>query len=510
MPLIPILLSDSARQVEYKIHLTAQVAAEQEALVNLGRWRDYFNGDQPLLLSDDQQAFVDYILSPRGSYPIDNKVRTVVNKLRRRVNCQGFVMPDTPAAEMKVAQAMPQGAASAAEWAWLWWHLNKMDSGERSLYESAIRDAWAYVVVSHDGSKPVFHVEERWDGVSGIRFFWDDDRLRRAPLYAVKYWYTKDPLLVTNNVQRITLYTADAVYKWARLTSKQAPFFNVVGWDDEDKTLAQVMDDGDTEWPVRWTDSGGAPLGLAVVPFVSPFGSIVDGLIGLQDALNKTWVDVIVNADQQGFGQIAVEYEDRLPTVTTTATGNYGSTVIDDDGYGMRPGRIMEVLKARVHKLPADDMAGLHNTLRLITTAIAANTEMPLHYFIPLSGEVPSGAALDELSKPVGELAEELTVAWSDSWREVMALGMKLDRQYGSYRGEPAAVMPVWKPQPKTPETEANALAPLEAATRAIGNLVAAGATIQGAATTVGEMLGLSPDAIEMLVRGDAVDGIEP
>jgi hypothetical protein len=514
MPVIPILYSDTARQVEYKIQVAAAVADEQDALANLATWRNYYSGAQPLLLSEDQAAFVAHVLSSDGSYPIDNKIKTVVNKLRRRINVQGFVMPDASAVDLETASALPANPSTAAEWCWRWWHQNKMDSGERELYKSALRDGWAYIVVSHDGTKPVFHVEERWDGSNGIRFFWDNDRLRRTPLYAVKYWHTKDPLNIAASIQRVTLYTASAVYKWARFADyrRQGIFFNVIGPEPDDTTLTRITDDEDGgEWPVAWTDGRGNPMGLAVVPFVAPMGSVVDGLIGLQDALNKTWIDIVVNADQQGFGQFVATYPGALPNVATTETSGYGAGVVDDDGYGLRPGRVLELGGgATMSKMPADDMVGLHGTARLITTAIAANSEMPLHYFIPLSGEVPSGAALDELSKPVGELAEELCVSFGDAWREVMVLAQKLDSQYGAFKGEPQQVAVQWMPQPKSPETEASALQPLEAATRAIQNLVASGSAYEAAAAVVGGLMGLSRETIDLLVRGDVVDGVTP
>jgi hypothetical protein len=65
-------------------------------------------------------------------------------------------------------------------------------------------------------------------------------------------------------------------------------------------------------------------------------------------------------------------------------------------------------------------------------------------------------------------------------------------------------------PQPKSPETEASALQPLEAATRAIQNLVASGSAYEAAAAVVGGLMGLSRETIDLLVRGDVVDGVTP
>lgn len=511
MPVIPILLSDTRRTVEYKIQLAGQVAAEQDAIDALELWRKYYAGNHDLLLNDDQRAFLANILSANGRFPVDNKLKVVVDKLRRRVNVQGFVVPGDTSHDSKDAQPVPTSPSTPAEYVWAWWHANKMDSGERELYRHALTDEWAYVVVGHDGQKPTFSIEERWDGTSGIRFFWEDAYLKRNPLYAVKHWYTRDPLNSdASNIERITLYTANAIYKWIRFTDKkQILQFDNVTADPDDTTLHRIQDATDASWPLPWTDAQGNPLGLAVVPFVAPMGSIIDGLIGLQDALNKTWIDAVTLADQQAFGQVVVSYPGGLPPNATTTTGSAnGSKTTDDDGLGLRPGRILEIGGGAIaSKLPADDMKGLLDASRALTTAIAGNSEMPLHYFQPLSGEVPSGAALDELSKPVSEVAEELTVAWSDAWQSVMVLGQRLDRLYGKYKGEPLALMPVWKPQPKSPETEANALQPLVQIFNAVKAAVESGASYEAAVEVIGGLTGLSK---EQIVKLQAIDPNPP
>lgn len=502
MPVIPILLSDTAAAVDYKINLVGQVSAIEDENEALKLRRRYYAGDHDLLLTDDQVAFFDNIISKAGKYPIDNKIAVVVNKLRRRINVQGFAMPDEQAVTSETAAAVSLSAHSAAEWAWRWWADNKMDAAERDLYQAALVDGYGFVSVepAADGN-PVFHVQKRWDGESGIRFFWEQDSVQRNPAYAVKYWYTRDPLnLDANNLLRITLYTKDRIYKWIRLTNaaKQAKYFNLLEREGDDPNLYRILDAGETSYPIEWTDKQGKALGLPVVPFVAPMGNLVDGVIGLQDALNKTWVDIIALGDQQGFGQIVVQYPGSLPTNTQTATGavNTASTT-GDDGLGMRPGRILELGGgANAQKLPADDLTGLHNTVKLIVTAIASNIEQPLYHFIPLSGEVPSGAALDELSKPVAEQAEEVTVTFTDSWREVMSLAQRISATFGGgYTGEAVMLTPRWMPQPKSPETEANAYNPAVQLVNAIGTLTGLGISVEGAA----RFLGVGEDRIKLL-----------
>ena len=193
-----------------------------------------------------------------------------------------------------------------------------------------------------------------------------------------------------------------------------------------------------------------------------------------------------------------VSYPGNLPSVNQSTTGNANSsTTTGDDGLGMRPGRVLELGGgASANKLPADDLTGLHNTARLAVTAIAANSEMPLHYFIPLSGEVPSGAALDELSKPVAEQAEEVTVAFTDSWAEVMSLAQKVHKVFGTgYTLDPVTLMPKWKPQPVSPDSMANSFQPEKTLADTIKVYVDMGVSVEGAAA----FLGVSPDRLKLL-----------
>jgi hypothetical protein len=504
MPVIPILLSDNAATVDYKVRLAGQVSDIENEIADLVLRRRYYGGDHDLLLNNDQKAFLDNIISKNGRHPIDNKTAVAVDKLRRRINVQGFAMPNEQATEEQTTAAVATTPTTAAEWVQQWWNDNKMDALERDLYQHALVDEYAFVSAepksATDGT-PVFHIQKRWDGDSGMRIFWEQDSINRNPLYAVKYWYTRDPLnLDANNLKRITLYTKNAIYKWIQLTNpdKQAKYFNLLEKEDDDTNLYQIQDNVGDPFPIPWVDSKGEPLGLAVVPFVIPMGNIVDRVMGLQDALNKTWLDIIATADQQGFGVYWAGYTGQVPNVNISTTGGAsGATTTSDDGYGIRPGSVIEMPNnATLNKLAADDMTGLHNTIRLIVTAIAANSEMPLHYFIPLSGEVPSGAALDELSKSVAEQADEITVAFSPAWSEVMTLAQKISKEWnGGYKGEAVRLTPKWKPQPKSPETEANAFNPMVQLTNAIAALSGLGVSVEGAA----RFLGCSEEQIKSL-----------
>ena len=87
MPVIPILPSDSRVAVEYKIYLAGQVELLQADLADLRKWRNYYAGSHDLLLSDDQKAFLEGVIDVDSEdWPLDNKVRKVVDKVRARLN----------------------------------------------------------------------------------------------------------------------------------------------------------------------------------------------------------------------------------------------------------------------------------------------------------------------------------------------------------------------------------------------------------------------------------------
>jgi hypothetical protein len=286
---------------------------------------------------------------------------------------------------------------------------------------------------------PRFTLGKRWDGSSGIRVIYEDAEARQNPIAAVKYWYTLDPVNIeASNVLRATVYTRAAVYKFARFAQeRQARWFDIAGEKTEDGYWP-IKDPGDASWPLAWMDTAGKSLGIAVVPFLSPRGSLLSDIIGLNNALNKTNLDMLATADQQGFGLIAVQYE-TLPSVPSS----------DDpsgDGLGLRPGSALETT-GKVTKLAADDMKGLLDYARHLTISISSNSDIPFHDFVPLAGEVPSGAALQELGRGLAEHAEECTVWFGGSWQRAMQLAQRLEALYGSaLRGEPVRLTPVWKP----------------------------------------------------------------
>lgn len=453
MPVIPILLSDSAATVQYKVYLAGRQAAQDAELDRLRRRRAYYAGDHDLLLSDDQQAFLAGVIdADEDGWPVDNKCRAVVDKVRSRLSVIGFRDADGNRKVFEQAEGEPGDetiavpidptAADPLSRAVGWWMDNDLDRFEGELYKAAFRDGEAFILTDVSAGGMIrYTLAEAWDGDSGVRMVYEDVQTRLKPVMAIKYWYTMDPAGADGaNVARCTVYTASAIYKYARLTTRtQQSLYDgrIVGTTTDDG-WTPITDAGDAAWPLPWVNTAGAPLGLAVARFVSPRGSLIDPVLGLNNALNKANLDLLAVGDQQGFGLITVRY-DSLPPL---AADNDPTTAAD--GLGLRPGRALETT-GDVSKLPADDMAGLLALASHWVQAISANSSIPLYEFLPVTGEVPSGAALQMLDSALADVADEGALWFGSAWRQVMELSQKLDALYNGAPGEVARLFPIWK-----------------------------------------------------------------
>lgn len=464
MPVVPILLTDTQKTVEYKLFLFRNAALRTEEASRVRMYRDYYKGDHELLLSDDQRAFLKGVISDDDKWPVDNKCLTVVRKIKGRLEVEGFrdsqgrrlMIEDAdgdPEEQMNTeaqATAQAQGVLQSIVG---WWVDNGMERWEPELYKSALRDGEAYIIVDHDGQKPRFTWIEKWDGDTGVYMVYEDPVTKLRPLMAIRYWWAASPLELdagstttsggstqptTANagwVQRVTVYTASAVYKYAHFADRrQQQYYNVVGPMTDDG-FYPIKDPNDAQWPVPWVDKDGQPLGLAVAPFITPDGSVIEPIIGLNNALNKANLDILAAADQMGFGVLVTKYETMPPLVDDPTTGQ--------DGLGLRPGRMLETT-GDVSKIPADDMGGLLDVARHWVQSIAANSDIPVYEFTPTLTEVPSGNALQMLDESLARRAQECIHSYNAAWRAVLLLAQRLDVLWGDMAGDPVRVSPVW------------------------------------------------------------------
>jgi hypothetical protein len=397
-------------QLEQFIHVQAQVdrQANDAALVRL--MREYYDGEHPVMLTTRQQEFLGALLADGMPTFAHNLVKATLDTLRERLNVTGISAgEDDDAANTEIAAAM-----------WEWFERARLAAEQIRLYRRALRDGKTYLMVDYDAvaMRPRFtlHHLDAGESQPGVMLHRDPEDENRV-LFAVRYWYTGvNPLRPGEaGVARKTVYLPGEIRKYSMGKAGQ--------WQP-------YQDEGDASWPLPWVDVTGEPLGIPIVEFANPGGSEAEQIIGLQNALNKSWLDLIAAADHNGFPVLALEYD-------TTRLGPSAQTQSDADNKDadeirFSPGRLLEVDDAVVHRIEAANPVPMIAVIDRIEQAISGVSRTPAYYLRPVGGgEVPSGEALKQLESGLVRRAEERQLVFGQSWDDVFALAYRVNQTYG-------------------------------------------------------------------------------
>jgi hypothetical protein len=405
----------SGQQLEQLIHMQSLVARQNEQAEKVLALRRYYDNLHPILLTRRQREYLGDLLSDEEFPFAHNHVKSVIDTLRERLSVTGVSIEGV----QEDAANTPEAQVGTAFWEW--WTKARLDSEQIRLYRRALRDGVTYIMVDYDPDKqrPRFslHHVDAGDREPGIVMHRDPSDANRV-LFATRHFTTFDPLNPgETGRQRKTVYLPDQIRKYIMGRSGQ--------WE-------QYMDAGDVMWPLPWTDRTGAPLGVAVVEFANPGGSEVEQIIGLQNALNKAWLDLLAAADTSGFPLIAVEYDSsRLgPRLGATADSDADNTGADE--IRLSPGRAIEIDDATVHRLEAADMGQMIAVIDRIEQAISGVSRTPAYYLRPVGGsDVPSGEALKQLESGLVRRAEERQLVFGQAWEDVFTLAYRVNQAYG-------------------------------------------------------------------------------
>jgi hypothetical protein len=399
-----------AQQLESFIHMQSIVARQKDAADRILALRDYYDGEHPVLLTERQQQYLGDLLSDQEFTFAHNIVRSVIDTLRERLAVTGIGIEGTSEEDTNTPEAIVSRAM------WEWWTKSRLDSGQIRLYRRALRDGKAYVLVDFDNEKqrPRFtsHHVDAGDREPGIMLYRDPSDLDTV-LMAIRHFVPDNPINPAEvGRERKTIYLPDQVRKYVMGKGGQ--------WEP-------YMEPGDTSWPLPWVDRRGRPLGVLAIEFENPGGSEVEQIIGLQNALNKTWLDLIAAADTSGFPIPWVAYEEDIPLDTQSDADGVGT-----DEIRLSPGRLLEVVKAKVGRLEAADLMPIIAVIDRIEQAISGVSRTPSYYLKPVGGsDVPSGEALKQLESGLVRRAEERQLVFGQAWQDVFALAYRVNQAYG-------------------------------------------------------------------------------
>ena len=424
------IMALTPQQLERFIHLQAIVDRQADDAARVRAYRDYYAGNHPILLSKRQQEYLGALVEDTEFVFAHNLIRSVLDTLRERLDVSGFSINGASADEAELSET-PEPAAQVAALFWQWWKDSKNDSAQIVLYRRAMRDGKAYVIVDWDAAagrpKFIVHRLDAGDVQPGIIMHHDPDD-ENEPLYATRYFYTFDPLNPgKTGIQRKTVYLPGEIRKYIMAGDGQ--------W-------APHMDAGDSAWPLPWVDATGAPLGIPVIEFANPSGSEIDPIIGIQIALNKTWLDLIAAADTNGFPLLAIEYQN---------DGNFGAIQDDagidgNDEFRISPGRAIEVDNANVKRLEASNLQPMIETMWTIVQAISGVSRTPAYYLRPVGGgDVPSGEALKQLESGLVKRAQERQLIFGQAWENAFSMAYRLAQTFGNVpEVDPLSIQTVW------------------------------------------------------------------
>lgn len=412
-------------------------------------YRDYYNGIHNVPLTARQKEY----LERNGVHFRFNFLRLPVDVLVQRLQVVGFDAPP------------PYGGNDGRFWEW--WNASRMDGAQVALHRSVAVDGDTYALVEWDDEtgRPVIYHEPAYDGSEGVKVTYASSG-RRKIAFASKRWRETNPA-TGKTWKRLNIYTPDEIYKY-------------ISSSDGEYAWEQYQEDGDASWPLAW------PLG--VVPVVhfrhdddgGAWGlSELDGLIPIQNALNKAVVDLLEGADKTAYQII-------------TLTGGKA------EGVMVAPRQILyhPAPEANWGSIPAGDIEKLIRLKNDFIASIAQIARVPLSYF-QVTGQIASAETQRADDTGLVSKAEAEALSLGNAWEDVMWLCHKAEQAFGRGAREVDYISTQWNSFERVDK-----LALEQRRSEIVQALVNAGASLHGAV----RVAGYSDEAQEDLLRGDWVE----
>lgn len=362
-------------------------------------YREYYDGEHDTQLSDRQR---EYLQLKVGEEFNDNYCPVVVDALAERLNVIGIK------------------AENQSETMWDWWQINRMDATQKTTHTGAVRDGDDYILVSWDNDKdiPTFSYEPAYDGSEGVEVVYGFEH-RNTPIYAFKRW----PI---EKGERLNIYYPDEIKKYTRQNE-----------GDKGNDWAEFKDEGDTEWPVPWKNDAGEPLGIPVIHFKNGdrgynYGqSELKNIVPLQNALNKSIIDLVAAAD-------------------TTAFRVYWMIGDDPSGIKVVPGSWIYSTKppseASIGHISGEDLSKMIEFKDTFVTEIARVSRTPLSYF-QMSGQVAAEGTMKQQESGLVARAKDRQVVFGNAWEDAFYLARRLWNVYANAESldEEEMIEVLWK-----------------------------------------------------------------
>ena len=417
-------------EVAYASWLAQEEASRQKNVILA---RDYYKGDQNVPLTDRQKAFLGFN-APESRFAF-NYCAIVVNAVSERMIVERF-STDT-------------NNEALEQWAKDLWRANRMDQHQQDTHQGAVCDSEYFLIVDWDeeNERPRLLPHPRYtdptvdgDGFGCKAHYVDDDPIQPMR-YASKRWTEttwEGPKRVTT--QRMNLYYPDRV-EWYALAGGGGTtdwvLERIEPWTVGKVAPGAYDDDG------NWIPNESAePRGIPVFHYInSDEQSELWDAIPIQDAINKTALDILGAADSAGFPILVAK--GWTPTTDDKAPATDGSNYLK-----IHPGMILGPVPVDgdVSRIEPTNLEPMLNTLDSLIFKLAQVTGTPMTRFMT-SKQVAAEGTLKQQEEPLIAKIRVKQVPFGNAWEDAMSMARRLDNEFG-HKGldENALFETEWEP----------------------------------------------------------------
>lgn len=434
----PLMAAEYLLQLDRKLRLHAP---------EIKLWEEYYEGVHRLAFATTRfrQTFGNLFHEFA-----DNWMELIVDASVERLNIQGFRFDVDSNGESTGTQLDSDADA------WAIFRDNQLDAQSDIAHTEAVKLGKAYLIVDpHDLTdlgNPTITIEHPAQVVCAYKA---GNHLRR--LAAIKEWTDVSGYVYAN------IYMADGTYRFQtneRRDSKNAGTIgNIAAWGAESSLgvygdifpldylgpPAAFLSERATWIPRQDGEAFFVPHDLGVVPVIPlennpslKVGGRSDlaRIIPIQDAINKTVMDMLIASEFASFGQ---RWATGLEIPKDPETGQ----PINNEAFLATVSRVWasEDPDTKFGTFAASDLKNYVVAIELLIQHVAAITRTPPHYLLGQSGAFPSGDSLAATETGLVAKVKRKMKNFSPAWEEALRLAFKAK---GDPRGN-APAETVWE-----------------------------------------------------------------
>lgn len=370
---------------EYLARLAMRQGDDAARLADYRQFADYYDGAHKEQLPSKSRNRLEKYLDFRA-----NICDVIVDALAERLVVTGVDVtgPGDEAAEKRLA---------------FLWQRNRMDEDSGTIHHEAAKLGDSYAIVDWDRDKRQPRFSYNPAAVISMHY---SDPANKIVHCAVKSWESGDMKLRRRNV-----YFADRVERYS-IAVNSAGQYASQDW--------KPYTDAEGGPVVPWVDGKGKPLGVPVFHFRNKAKGDAYGrsellnVVALQDAINKTLIDLLLVLDRQGWPQLWVK--GKRPA----------------DGWPVGPGIVWssdnpDFAAGSIDAANPDGLAGV--LMQLINTT-AGRSRTPQHLF-HIDGAYPSGEALKTADAGLAGKVRDRQISFGNTWEDACLMALRLDNAFG-------------------------------------------------------------------------------